>query len=925
MADDFMTHSESSLANHGQEDANHQILSESERRKVLVEWNGTQVDRPAGATVHGLFEQQAKRAPEAPALEQSGQRMSFGDLEARANQLAHILIKAGVKPDEPVGVCMERSPGMAVALLGTLKAGGACLPLDPGYPRERLEFMCQDAKARILITQPGLAPELTALVPQKVMLAPDLKSLAAESSAKPARAVSPHHLAYVIYTSGSTGTPRGVEITHRGIANHQLAATALYRLRPGDRVLQFSSISFDIAIEEMFPTWSAGGCVVLRDPALELQAQGFIRWLRRQSITVADLPTAFWHEWVHQLTELREPLPETLRLVIVGGEKASASAYTTWKALAGPHVRWINTYGPTEASVIATAYEPEADPDREIPSELPIGRPVENVQTYILNSDLEPVPVGATGELHIGGWGLARGYLDRAELTAEKFIPDPFSLEPGARLYKTGDLACFDADGNILFRGRRDDQIKINGFRVELGEIESALSACPGIDEVAVIAREDTPGHRRLAAYFVAARSQPPVALAIRDYLRTKLPEYMIPAYFVTLPSLPLTPNGKVDRRALPAPEQAGHGTSRLEPLGGDSFESRMAKIWESVLNTSHIGLQDNFFDLGGTSLLAARMIYKVERTFGKTLTTSGLLEAPTVEGVCGILRQQGRTQKWSSLVPIQSQGTRPAFFCVHGQGGTVLLFKSLAKYLGPDQPVYGLQAQGLDGVHPFHVRVEDMAEHYLKEMRSIQPEGPYYFGGYSFGGYVCLEMARQLRQAGQEVGLLALFDTFPEKEKSNTSLLLRLLSRPPADWVSFFYRKGRGLVKHWIANATFPQILKNAWHACAKAERDYQLRPYLGETVLYIPTKESIRSSQDPAIVWGRWITGGVEVHEIPGDHGSILREPTVRRLAENFRKCLDRSMSQQEKRSQNSILMLEPAEQLAGREQARSSPVPG
>ncbi|HUY12295.1 MAG TPA: amino acid adenylation domain-containing protein [Terriglobia bacterium] len=892
-----MTHSESFIANPGQKVANHQILSEAERRKILLEWNHTQVDRPAGATVHGLVEQQAKRTPEAPAVEQCGRRMSFGDLDARANQLAHFLIKAGVKPDEPVGVSMERSPEMAVALLGTLKAGGACLPLDPGYPRERLEFMCLDAKVRILITQPGLVPELTDLVPQKVLLTPGLKSLAEESSAKPALEVSPEHLAYVIYTSGSTGTPRGVELPHRGIANHQLAAMALYSLRPEDRVLQFSSISFDIAIEEMFPTWSAGGCVVLRDPALELQAKGFMRWLRHQGITVVDLPTAFWHEWVHQLAELRKPLPETLRLVIVGGEKASASAYAAWKGLAGRHVRWINTYGPTEASVIATAYDPEADPGREIPSELPVGRPVENVKAYILDSELEPVAVGATGELHIGGWGLARGYLNRPELTAEKFISDPFSLEPGARLYKTGDLACFGADGNILFHGRRDDQIKINGFRVELGEIESALSACPGIDEVAVIVREDTPGHRRLAAYFVAGRSHPPATSTIRDYLRAKLPEYMVPAHFVSLPSLPVTPNGKVDRRALPAPEQARHGTSRPEPLAGDSFEARMVKIWESVLNTSHIGLQDNFFDLGGTSLLAARMIYKVERSFGKTLPTSALLEAPTVKGVCGILRQQGRTQKWSSLVPIQSQGTRPTFFCVHGLGGTVLLFKALAKYLGPDQPVYGLQAQGLDGVHPFHVRVEDMAEHYVKEMRSIQPQGPYYLGGYSFGGYVCLEMARRLRQAGQEVGLLGLFDTFPEKEKSNTSLLLNLLSHSPGDWVSFFYRKSRGLIKHWIAIATFPQVLKNAWHACSKAERDYRLRPYQGEAALFIPSKESIRSSQDPAIVWGRWITEGVEVHEIPGDHGSIMREPLVRNLAENIRECLDRAMSQRTK----------------------------
>jgi amino acid adenylation domain-containing protein len=847
-----------------------------------------------GALVHRLVEQQVERTPDAWAVEQSGRRWSFAELNAHANRISSLLLKGGVKLDEPVGICLERSLEMAVALLGTLKAGGACLPLDPAYPLERLEYMCRDSQLRILITQPGLVPELHRHATQVLLLTPGLKDLAVESAENPGVTLTPENLAYVIYTSGSTGEPRGVELTHRGLANHQKAAIDLYGLKGRDRILQFSSISFDIAFEEMFPAWAAGACLVLRDGDMGLDAKSFMRWLEERRITVLDLPTAFWHEWVHQLPESRQPLPEALRLVIVGGEKASAGAYAAWHRLAAGKIRWINTYGPTEASVIATAYEPASDLDFASSRELPVGLPIQNVQTYILNTELEPVPVGAVGELYIGGMGVARGYLNRPKLTAEKFIPDPFSGQPGARLYKTGDLACFLPDGNILFRGRRDDQVKIQGFRVELGEVEAALSALPGIDEAAVIVREDQPGNRRLAAYFVPNRAYSCEIARIREGLRARLPDYMIPSVFVPLEALPLTPNGKVDRRALPKPQQTPRPAAGHARAPADAFESRMVKIWESVLGTSPVGREDNFFDLGGTSLLAARLIYKIESSFGKTLPASVLLQSPTVAGVCGILKQQDWQQRWSSLVPIQTTGTRPPFFCVHGLAGTVLRFKALAKYLGADQPVYGLQAQGLDGVHPFHCRVEDMAEHYLKEIKSVQPEGPYYIGGYSFGGYVCLEMAKRLQQAGQEVGLVALIDTFPEKEKSNTSLLMKLLTLPPREWAAFFHRKVRAGINHWMALATFPQIIKDSWHACAKAERAYQLQPYQGTAVLLRPSKQSLRSSEDPAAVWSQWILGGVEVREIPGDHGSITKEPLVRHLAEHLRISMDRSLAQ-------------------------------
>jgi len=866
------------------------LVTDGERRKLLEEWNNTKAEYPHDLCVHQLLEAQAERTPESVAVVCGDQQLTYRELNARANRLAHYLVKRGVSAEVPVGICLERSLELAVALQGTLKAGGACLPFDPKYPKERLAYMQEDSKVPIVLTQPSLTSEFSGATSQVVCLSPALESIAQEPQNNLDSGVKPHNLAYVIYTSGSTGRPKGVLLTHRGLVNHHTAAVKLYGLKPSDRVLQFSSISFDIAVEEIFPTWVAGGSVVLWAEGMSLDASEFLRWIRQQSVTVLDLPTAYWHELVHALPELEEALPVSLRLVIVGGEKASADAFRSWRKCAGERVRWINTYGPTEASVIATAYEPGK---QEMPTELPIGRPIANARVYILDSHQQPVPIGVHGELYIGGDGVARGYLNQPELTAEKFVPDPFSSEPNARMYKTGDLAQYRPDGNIEFRGRTDYQVKIRGYRVELGEIESQLDKHPSVREAVVEFRELVAGDKRLVAYVVPSSTPPPTAGDLRAFLKEQLPEYMVPSAFVTLKRMPLTPNGKIDRRALPVPERAVFWPEEEARAPRDRLESQLVAMWEEVLGIRPIGVQQNFFDLGGHSLLAVRFVHRLGKTFGKNLPIATLLEAPTVERLARLLRQKGWSPLWSSLVPIQTGGSKPPFFCVHGLGGTVMRFHALARNLGHDQPVYGLQAQGLDPARPCHSRVEDMATHYLREVRSVQPRGPYFIGGYSFGGLVAFEMARQLVNEGEEPSLVALLDTFPGEPKSNPSLLVKFLRKPMRQWLPYLWGKVRGQVQWYINRLWFPRPMVAVLDSCLQAEQSYVLRLYPGRVVLFSPSEKSLRSHQERDSGWDQWAAGGVEIHEIAGDHGSITREPKVRLLAKELKACLERAQA--------------------------------
>jgi amino acid adenylation domain-containing protein len=864
------------------------IFTAEEQRRILVESNQTACDYPHDKCLHELVEVQAQRLPKRTAVIWKDHQLSYGEFNSRANQMAHYLRSRGIGPNVRVAICLEPSLDFAVAVLAVLKSGGACVPLDPNYPQERLAYMLHDVGARVLITETGRLAGDASRGCEVLLLAENSKLLSHQPRTNPSGSVKPSDIAYVIYTSGSTGKPRGVLLPHAGLANYNVNMARVYSMTPDDRVLQFCSLSFDIAVEELFITWLSGATLIMKSGEMPLAVPEFLSWVERQRVTVLDLPTAYWHEWMHQIPELRKPSPECLRLTIVGGERVSAKAYAAWVGSIGCRVRWVNTYGPTEASIAATMYEPKLDTG-PLPENIPIGRPVANTRIYLLDPQLNPVPVGVAGEVHIGGIGVAQGYLNRPELTAEKFISDPFASEPGARLYKTGDLARYLPSGEIEFVGRTDDQIKIRGFRVELGEIEFALAKHPGVREVVVVAREDLAGDKRLLAYFVPAQGAQITALDLRRHLQQELPDYMVPSAFVVLPAMPLTPNGKIDRRGLPAPPESSGETT----VPGDALEAQLVRIWEDVLGKRPIDIRDNFFELGGHSLLAARLMHRTGHALGKTLPLAMLVQSPTIQQLATALRQNGWSHHWSSLVPIQPAGSQLPFFCVHGVGGNAIGFHELGRRMGPAYPFYGLQSQGLDGKHSCHTTIEEMAAHYINEIRSVLPEGPYSMGGFSFGGLVAYEMAQQLRAQGQEVSLLVLFDTYPGNLRAVGTSLIDLLLHPAwQHWVHDLPRVARKRIIRSLRNWRVPQALKDVRNSNTAAAGRYVLRPYPGKATLIRAEEKSLRSSADPLAAW-HGLVASLEIHEIPGDHYDILVDPQVNRLAQCLKSCIDRAPS--------------------------------
>jgi amino acid adenylation domain-containing protein len=898
------------------------LLTDAERQQLLVEWNDTKTDYPRDSCIHQLFEAQAQRTPGAVAVVFEHEQLTYGELNRRTNQLAHYLRALGVGPEVLVAVCLERSLEMVIGLLGILKAGGAYVPLDQAYPKERLSWMLKDAQVPVLLTVERLVAGLPECEARVICLDSGWEAIASESGENPINATTPENLAYVIYTSGSTAQPKGVLVSHGSIADHCRSAQRYYELDASDGVLQFASSSFDVSLEEILPTLIVGAKLVVMGTAVWHPAE-FHRKISEFGLTVLNLPSAYWQELARQWAGVPELVPNIQpRLFIVGGDTMLPDGLDLWQRTPVNSVRLLNAYGPTETTITATAFEfsPPLCENRTF-QRIPIGRPLANREIYILDNYDNPVPVGVPGELHIGGAGLARGYLNRPELTAEKFIPNPFSEEPGARLYKTGDLARYLPDGNIEFLGRVDHQVKVRGFRIELGEIEAVLSQHPAVREAVVLAREDTPGEKRLVAYAVAEQEPRPTANELRSFLKEKLPEHMVPVAFVPLDALPLMPNGKVDRLALPVPDRSRPELEKAFVAPRDDMELQLAQIWEEVLGVRPVGVRDNFFELGGHSLLAVRLFAVIEKRLGRKLPLTTVFQGATVEHLASLLRQQAEPGPQSSLVAIKPDGSNRPLFLVHPAGGHVFPYIHLAQYLDPDQPCYGLQARGLEQGQEPHTRIEDMAAYYIEALQTVQPAGPYVLGGWSMGGVVAFEMAQQLHAQGQRVALLALLDgriptadeTFPEEDYEAVLLVERyfgisfgplesLAQLPKDEQLAFMLEqaKSAGLVPAELDVSEarrFVELLKSD----LRATQNYALQLYPGRVTLFKASEELAGASPDPTLGWSEWANAGVEVHLVPGNHANLVYEPHVGVLAEKLSACISQALSAEESSTQS------------------------
>ena len=874
-----------------------------------AEWNGTGASYPSDKTVHALFEHQVTQTPDAIAVEFDLDRLTYRELNHRANAVATELRGRRCRLETPVGVYVERSLDLLVSVLGVLKAGGAYVPLDPLFPPERLAFMIDDASIRLIVTQHALVNHLPPNEAESICVdGLDYASFSSPARNSPA---SSANLAYILYTSGSTGCPKGVQISHRSVVNLLYAMRKAPGLNASDVMLAITTLAFDIAVLELFLPLIVGGKVVIVPREVTMDGGRLAQLISDCRATVVQATPTTWRMLIDAGWRGHPDLK-----ILCGGEDFDQDFA---RSLLERGAEVWNMYGPTEATVYSVI-------QRLLPGEsVVIGRPIANTRAFILDDDLRVVPVGAVGELHIAGDGVARGYLGRPELTNERFLPDPFEIRRESRMYKTGDLARYRSDGTIEFIGRTDHQVKIRGFRIELAEIESILTRTGGVAQAVVVARENESPEKRLVAYVVLQNSRlsdfpgttpscalenrggGPNAASLRKALRKVLPAYMIPSAFVFLDALPLTPTRKVDRKALPEPINLDDTDESYSPPVGN-VEEKLAAIFTSLLKVPRAGRNDGFFDLGGHSLLAATLFSKIEEAFGKRLPLATLYHASTLEALAAAIESQPKHGgPWASLVPIRRGPSKARFFCVHGAGGNVLLYRDLALHLGDEFSLYGLQSQGLDGNHAPLRTVEEMAERYLNEIRKVQPQGPYHIGGYCLGGTIAYEIAQRLRHEGHEVALVALMDTY-NFSRMKRPVLFRFLFQKIAfhwanmreislwSWPRYFSHKLRAarggeilslinMVTKW-SMAHRPTARESVQRINETAAEFYEPKPYAGHVTVFKP-RVNYDFYPDRQMGWGNLVTGRLDIVELPVHPHAMLAEPYVQILAEHLKRA--------------------------------------
>ncbi|WAN69458.1 amino acid adenylation domain-containing protein [Moorena producens JHB] len=885
------------------------LLSAEERHQLLVEWNDTATEYSKEKCIHQLFEEQVEKTPDAVAVVFEQEQLTYHQLNQKANQLAHHLQNLGVGPEVLVGICVERSVQMVVGLLAILKAGGAYVPLDSNYPHQRLSYMLGDSGVEVLLTQQSLLESLPQNQAQVVCLDSDWGAIEQYSGENLDVGVHSHNLAYVIYTSGSTGQPKGVAMNHSPLVNLILWQLKNSSAKYGTKTGQFTPISFDVSFQEILSTWCSGGTLVLIPEDVRRDGTALLQLLKQQGIERLFLPFVALEYLATSALTSPECLPSTLCELITAGEQLQITPTLRNFFEKLSNCRLENQYGPTETHVVS-AFKLNGFPS-DWSSLPPIGRPIANTQIYILDKNLEPVPIGVPGELYLGGDGLARGYLNRPELTSEKFIPNPLCSSFSERLYKTGDLARYRRDGNIEFLGRIDNQVKIRGFRIELGEIESVLSTHPHIQQTAVIVTEDVPGHKRLVAYYVS-QSESLSTKQLREFLFQKLPDYMVPSAFVTLDTLPLTPNGKVDRKSLPAPD-GEIAREHKYVAARTTIELQLTQIWSDVLNLTSVGVQDNFFELGGHSLNAVRLMSQIQQQFQINLPLATLFQSPTIEQLASLLGSSVNTQN-PILVGIKTSGNQTPLFCIHPVGGNVLCYAELARHLAQDYPVYGLQSLGLDGQQQPLTSVEEMASHYIEAIKPIHSQGPLHLIGWSFGGVIAYEMAQQLQAKNEPVALLTLIDSYAptlirKPSEIDQAMIVNLLAQDLGGLygqeLDISHETLRQLeasqqVLHLFEQAKqqgiFPSDLeieqmRSLWEvfqANLAANSYYQPQAYPGSVLLLNASQTSPAGLEDPTHGWGSLVLGDIQTHTITGDHFTIMKAPQVEGLTAELNNYL-------------------------------------
>jgi len=891
-----------------------ELLGDDERR-ALESWSGTSVAYPREESLAELFARVVSSSPDAIAVVHGGESLTYRELAGRSQRLARQLVHLGVERGTRVGLCVDRSPAMVVALLAILEAGGAYVPLDPAYPAERLAFQLGDAGCAVVLVDAHLCAELPA-TDARVVVLQEAETAPTDESDEPLPPRSTGaDLAYVMYTSGSTGQPKGVRIPQRAISRLVLGSTFAH-LDASRRLLQLAPISFDAATLEIWGALLRGARLVLY-PGRVPEPVELARVLAEQGITTLWLTAALFNAIVDERPQALAGLEECL----TGGEALSVAHVRRAYELLPPTVQLVNGYGPTENTTFTCCYRiPRSLPD-ELAS-IPIGTPIENTSVYVVDRHMARVPIGVPGELVTGGDGLALGYWNRPELDAERFVANPFG--PG-RVYRTGDRVRWLPDGRLEFLGRTDDQVKIRGHRIEPGEVAAVLGAHPAVQKAFVSVHEHSEQGKRLVAY-LEVRGTAPADEELERWLARRVPDYMIPSAFVALEVLPMSPNGKVDRQRLPEP----HFSGRVhEDRPRNELEHHLASLWREVLGVDAVGPQDDFFDLGGHSLLAVKLVQKVRDTFGQELELASLVSAPTLAEQAQLLHQGIGTARSGPLVKLHAGGTRAPVFCVCSLGGTVLNQRPLALRLGPEQPFYGLQAIDLDARLGRAATIEDYAAAYIEAMKTVAPRGPYVIGGHSFGGIVSFEIAQQLTSRGDAVDVLFILDSsLPNLQKGALDRLASVFAflrglpyqaidqvrRDPVELARALRRKLRSVrgargkhegaattpapatagagpdIADIVEMAGWPENNRRIAHRHWRAVMQYRPRAYPGRITLFRSRFQSPLLGLGNQMGWERVALGGVDVVRVPGGHLSVLQPPNVDVLARRLSDRLAR-----------------------------------